>query len=68
MLRQATKAVGDTVIIGGGVMGSSVAYHLSKIRGTGKGIVVVERDPTVCLRIAAVVDLRAVKMLVCICS
>ena len=36
------KTVYDTVIIGGGVVGSSVAYHLSKIRG-GK-IAVVEKD------------------------
>ena len=32
----------DTVIIGGGVVGSSIAYHLSKMRG-GK-IAVVEKD------------------------
>jgi len=34
----------DTLVIGGGVMGSSVAYHLAAMRGTGDGIVVVERD------------------------
>ena len=34
----------DTLIIGGGVMGSSLAYHLAAARGTGEGIVVIERD------------------------
>lgn len=35
----------DTIIIGGGVMGCSTAYHLAALRGCGKSIVVVERDP-----------------------
>ena len=34
----------DTLIVGGGVMGSSLAFHLASLRGTGEGIVVVERD------------------------
>jgi len=33
------------VIIGGGVIGSSIAYHL-KTRDAGSDVVVVERDPT----------------------
>lgn len=33
------------VIIGGGVIGSSIAYHLKK-RDAGSDVVVVERDPT----------------------
>ena len=36
----------DTLIIGGGVVGSSVAYHLAQARGSGRGITVVERDKT----------------------
>jgi glycine/D-amino acid oxidase-like deaminating enzyme len=59
MLRQAGKAVADTVIIGGGVMGSSVAYHLSKLRGSGRGIVVLERDPSVRLPRACAVLARS---------
>lgn len=41
-------AIVDTLIIGGGPVGLSVAYHLaSRYRdGDGSGIVVVERDPT----------------------
>jgi FAD-dependent oxidoreductase domain-containing protein 1 len=37
----------DVVIVGGGVMGSSVAYHLSKLAQTGgnaMSIAVVEKD------------------------
>ncbi len=43
----ATAAV-DTLIIGGGPIGLSTAYHLSSRyrHGDGSGIVVVERDPT----------------------
>lgn len=36
----------DTLVIGGGVMGCSTAYHLATLRGCGKGITVVERDPS----------------------
>ena len=36
----------DTLVVGGGVMGSSLALHLASLRGTGEGITVVERDPT----------------------
>ena len=37
----------DTLIIGGGPVGSSSAYHLARRRGgNGSGIVVVEKDPT----------------------
>ena len=37
----------DTLIIGGGPVGSSSAYHLARHRGgDGSGIVVVEKDPT----------------------
>ena len=36
----------DTLIVGGGVMGSSLAFHLAALRGTGEGIVVIERDST----------------------
>jgi glycine/D-amino acid oxidase-like deaminating enzyme len=37
-----TADAGDTVIIGGGVMGSSTAWHLA---GMGKHVTVIERDP-----------------------
>ena len=36
----------DVLIVGGGVVGSSVAYHLARARGSGNGIVVLERDRT----------------------
>ena len=36
----------DVVIIGGGVIGSSVAYHLSANPDFGGRVAVVERDPT----------------------
>ncbi|SVA12640.1 uncharacterized protein METZ01_LOCUS65494, partial [marine metagenome] len=35
----------DVIIIGGGVVGSSIAYHLLIDGFTGR-VVVVERDPT----------------------
>ena len=35
----------DIIIVGGGVMGSSVAYHLLTLESTLK-LVVIERDPT----------------------
>jgi glycine/D-amino acid oxidase-like deaminating enzyme len=35
----------DIAICGGGVMGSSIAYNLSKILGRSSRIVVIERDP-----------------------
>ncbi len=37
----------DVVIIGGGVMGSSIAYHLKRDAEAGLNVVVVERDSTV---------------------
>eukprot|EP00980_Cylindrotheca_fusiformis_P011041 scaffold2535_cov126-Cylindrotheca_fusiformis.AAC.3 len=36
----------DTLIIGGGPVGSSTAYHLSTLRQTGSDIVVLEQDPS----------------------
>lgn len=36
----------DILIIGGGVMGCSVAMHLAQMAGAGMRIVVVERDPS----------------------
>jgi sarcosine oxidase len=38
-----TTGTGDTVIIGGGVMGSSTAWHLA---GMDARVTVIERDPT----------------------
>lgn len=38
------KKTYDVVVMGGGVMGSSIAYHLSKMGC--KNVAVVERDPT----------------------
>jgi FAD-dependent oxidoreductase domain-containing protein 1 len=35
----------DVVIIGGGVIGSSVAYHLAAAAGFGGRVAVIERDP-----------------------
>ncbi|MGB5475937.1 MAG: FAD-dependent oxidoreductase, partial [Thermoanaerobaculia bacterium] len=35
----------DVVVVGGGVMGSAIAYHLMK-RDPGLDLVVVERDPS----------------------
>ncbi|XP_011312053.1 FAD-dependent oxidoreductase domain-containing protein 1 isoform X2 [Fopius arisanus] len=36
----------DVVIIGGGAMGSSIAYWLKKMSNGGLSVVVVEKDPT----------------------
>ena len=36
----------DIVIVGGAVMGSSIAWHLAKALGSGRGILVVEKDMT----------------------
>jgi glycine/D-amino acid oxidase-like deaminating enzyme len=36
----------DVVIVGGAVMGSSIAWHLAEALGGGKGILVVEKDMT----------------------
>jgi glycine/D-amino acid oxidase-like deaminating enzyme len=38
--------VSDVVIVGGGAMGSSVAYHLKSDRAFTGRVIVVERDPT----------------------
>lgn len=38
-----SKKTCDVVVMGGGVMGSSIAYHLSKMGC--KNITVVEKDP-----------------------
>ena len=41
------KNIINTLIVGGGPIGSSTAYHLARSRsGDGRGIVVVEKDPT----------------------
>lgn len=37
----------DVVVIGGGAMGSSIAYWLKHRAGEGLRVAVVERDPTV---------------------
>lgn len=37
----------DVVIIGGGAIGSSIAYWLKERAGIGLNVVVVEKDPTV---------------------
>ncbi len=41
-----TNMTFDIVIIGGGVIGASIAYFLSKEAAAGKTIAVIERDPT----------------------
>lgn len=37
----------DILIVGGGIVGSSIAYHLSERAGAGINIVVLEKDPPV---------------------
>ena len=46
-LKQDFQAFYDVVIIGGGVMGCSVAYWLAQRIYRGMKIAVIERDPTV---------------------
>src|ERR1043166_3620217 len=41
-----SEASSRVVIVGGGAMGSSIAYHLKSDRNFDGKIVVVERDPT----------------------
>lgn len=47
----------DVVIIGGGGVGSSVAYWLKEKARDGLNVVVVERDPTVILILIIVIQL-----------
>uniref|UniRef100_A0A0C9PW55 Foxred1 protein n=1 Tax=Fopius arisanus TaxID=64838 RepID=A0A0C9PW55_9HYME len=42
----------DVVIIGGGAMGSSIAYWLKKMSNGGLSVVVVEKDPTKTIRLS----------------
>ncbi|HEX9269557.1 MAG TPA: FAD-binding oxidoreductase [Candidatus Limnocylindria bacterium] len=37
------SATADIVIIGGGIVGTSIAYHLAR-RGSGRGVVLLEQD------------------------
>ncbi len=46
MINNAAGDSADVVVIGGGVMGCSVAMHLAALAGSGTRIVVVERDPS----------------------
>ena len=36
----------DVLVIGGGVMGSAIAYHLALMSGRKTRVIVIERDPT----------------------
>ncbi|XP_015120491.1 FAD-dependent oxidoreductase domain-containing protein 1 isoform X2 [Diachasma alloeum] len=38
----------DVVVIGGGAIGSSIAYWLKKMSNGGLSVVVIEKDPTYC--------------------
>ena len=40
----------DVVIVGGGAMGSSIAWHLTMEPTVANKVAVVERDPTYALR------------------
>ena len=35
----------DVVVVGGGVVGLSAAYHIAEKLGTGSGVCMVEKDP-----------------------
>eukprot|EP01103_Thecamoeba_quadrilineata_P016639 TRINITY_DN5609_c0_g1_i2.p1 TRINITY_DN5609_c0_g1~~TRINITY_DN5609_c0_g1_i2.p1 ORF type:complete len:206 (-),score=34.93 TRINITY_DN5609_c0_g1_i2:701-1318(-) len=45
-INKISKRQWDVAILGGGIMGMATAYFLATARGTGEGLVVVERDST----------------------
>jgi FAD-dependent oxidoreductase domain-containing protein 1 len=60
MQRSIKRGDHSVAIVGGGAMGSSVAYHLETDRNFTGDVVVIERDPT-CARASSALSASSIR-------